>query len=140
MPLGKSAYDKGASCRLQVNGGSQSFNTVNTLRVLGRWMRMFVVPNQSSVPKAWTEFDEAGRMRPGGLRDRVVDVAEELYKFTLLLRGSTEFLVDRFSERKERREKGRLLSHAEKEAEKQAAATAVITARSPAQLSLSNGV
>lgn len=62
----------------QVNGGSQSFNVVNILRVLGRWMRMITIPNQSSVPKAWTEFDEKGRMKPSGFRDRVVDVAEEV--------------------------------------------------------------
>ena len=127
------------SLLLQVNGGSQSFNTVNTLRVLGRWMRMFVVPNQSSVPKAWTEFDEAGRMLPSGLRDRVVDVAEELYKFTLLLRGETAFLVDRFSERQEKREKGRLLTQAEKEAEKAAKDSAVKLAERFAETALTNG-
>eukprot|EP00243_Klebsormidium_subtile_P001891 TRINITY_DN13577_c1_g3_i5.p1 TRINITY_DN13577_c1_g3~~TRINITY_DN13577_c1_g3_i5.p1 ORF type:complete len:371 (+),score=41.00 TRINITY_DN13577_c1_g3_i5:57-1115(+) len=106
-------------CIAQVNGGSQSFNVVNILRVLGRWMRMIVVPNQSSVPKAWTEFDERGRMKASGLRDRVVDVAEEFYKFTLLTREHAQFLVDRYSERKEKREKGRLLSQAEKEAAKE---------------------
>ena len=140
---------------MQVNGGSQSFNVVNTLRVLGRWMRMVTIPNQSSVPKvrgrggsgllmfpvlgsdlclaseknlvngsdlmkfqAWTEFDGEGRMKPSSLRDRVVDVAEELFKFTLLLRPHTDVLVDRYSEREERRVKGRLLSQAEKEAAK----------------------
>lgn len=103
---------------LQVNGGSQSFNVVNILRVLGRWMRMIVIPNQSSVPKAWTEFDSEGRMKESGLRDRVVDVAEEFYKVTLLTREHAAFLVDRYSERKEKREKGRLLSQAEKEAAK----------------------
>ncbi|KAJ3043117.1 hypothetical protein HDV00_005731 [Rhizophlyctis rosea] len=102
----------------QVCGGSQSFNTVNTLRLLGRWMRMFTIPNQSSVPKAWTEFTDDGRMKPSSYRDRVVDVAEELFKFTVLLRGHSEFLVDRYSERKESEEKGRLLSQAEKEATK----------------------
>ena len=84
---------------MQVSAGSQSFNSVNTLRVLGRWMRMFTIPNQSSVPKAYEQFDDAGRMRPGPLYDRVVDVMEELVRFTLLLRDSTEHLVDRYSER-----------------------------------------
>jgi len=86
---------------MQVCGGSQSFNVVNQLRVLGRWMRMFTIPNQSSVPKAYLEFDDAGRMKPSPYYDRVVDVMEELVKFTLLLRDRTEFLVDRYSERKE---------------------------------------
>ncbi|MCU1758471.1 arsenical resistance protein ArsH [Pseudomonas sp. 14P_8.1_Bac3] len=86
---------------MQVCGGSQSFNVVNQLRVLGRWMRMFTLPNQSSVPKAYMEFDEAGRMKPSPFYDRVVDVMEELVKFTLLLRDQKEFLVDRYSERKE---------------------------------------
>lgn len=83
---------------------------------------MNTIPNQSSVPKAWTEFDATDRMKPSSLRDRVVDVAEELYKFTLLLRGHSDFLVDRYSEREERRVKGRLLSQAEKEKEKNDAA------------------
>ncbi|MEE7501975.1 arsenical resistance protein ArsH [Methylobacterium sp. C33D] len=87
---------------MQVSGGSQSFNAVNALRVLGRWMRMITIPNQSSVPMAYREFDEAGRMRPGPLYDRVVDVCEELVKFTLLTRGRADALVDRYSERKER--------------------------------------
>lgn len=86
---------------MQVCGGSQSFNAVNQMRVLGRWMRMFTIPNQSSVPKAYLEFDEAGRMKPSSYCDRVVDVMEELVKFTLLLRGHGNYLVDRYSERKE---------------------------------------
>lgn len=86
---------------MQVCGGSQSFNTVNQLRVLGRWMRMVTIPNQSSVPKAFLEFDEVGRMKPSPYYDRVVDVMEELMKFTLLVRGRETYLVDRYSERKE---------------------------------------
>ncbi|MDH1011080.1 arsenical resistance protein ArsH [Pseudomonas nicosulfuronedens] len=86
---------------MQVCGGSQSFNVVNQLRVLGRWMRMFTIPNQSSVPKAYLEFDDAGRMKPSAYYDRVVDVMEELVKFTWLLRDRQDFLVDRYSERKE---------------------------------------
>ena len=87
---------------MQVSGGSQSFNAVNSMRVLGRWMRMITIPNQSSVPMAYKEFDDAGRMKPGPLYDRVVDVCEELMKFTLLMRGRADYLVDRYSERKER--------------------------------------
>jgi len=86
---------------MQVSGGSQSFNTVNQLRVLGRWMRLITIPNQSSVPKAWLEFDEHDRMKPSALYDRIVDVMEELVKFTLLTRDCTDYLVDRYSERKE---------------------------------------
>ncbi len=90
---------------MQVSGGSQSFNAVNQLRVLGRWMRMLTIPNQSSVPKAFREFDEAGRMKASPLYDRVVDVTEELVKFTLLTRDVAPYLVDRYSERKESAEK-----------------------------------
>lgn len=86
---------------MQVCGGSQSFNTVNQLRILGRWMRMITIPNQSSVPKAFLEFDDAGRMKPSAYYDRVVDVMEELMKFTLMVRGREAYLVDRYSERKE---------------------------------------
>lgn len=86
---------------MQVCGGSQSFNAVNQMRILGRWMRMLTIPNQSSVPKAYLEFDEANRMKPSPYYDRVVDVMEELVKFTLLVRGREDYLVDRYSQRKE---------------------------------------
>jgi arsenic resistance protein ArsH len=86
---------------MEVSGGSQSFNAVNQMRILGRWMRMITIPNQSSVAKAFLEFDEAGRMKPSAYYDRVVDVMEELIKFTLLTRDVAPWLVDRYSERKE---------------------------------------
>jgi arsenic resistance protein ArsH len=86
---------------MQVSAGSQSFNSVNTLRLLGRWMRMFTIPNQSSVAKAYAEFDDAGRMRPSSYYDRIVDVMEELIRFTILLRPHGDQLVDRYSERRE---------------------------------------
>ena len=86
---------------MQVSGGSQSFNVVNTLRLLGRWMRMLTIPNQSSVATAWKEFDEAGRMRPSAYYDRIVDVMEELVRFTLLTRDIRDHLLDRYSERKQ---------------------------------------
>ena len=86
---------------MQVSGGSQSFNAVNQMRVLGRWMRMITIPNQSSVAKAYQEFDEHGRMKPSSYYDRVVDVMEELVKFTLLTRDVSGYLTDRYSERKE---------------------------------------
>jgi arsenic resistance protein ArsH len=93
---------------MQVSGGSQSFNAVNQLRLLGRWMRMITIPNQSSVAKAWQEFDDDGRMKPSSFRDRVVDVCEELFRFTLLLRDRTDALNRRYSEEKQIRERGQL--------------------------------
>lgn len=86
---------------MQVSGGSQSFNAVNQMRILGRWMRMITIPNQSSVARAFQEFDADGRMKPSSYYDRVVDVCEELVKFTLLTRDASPYLTDRYSERKE---------------------------------------
>ncbi|MGR9176306.1 arsenical resistance protein ArsH [Rhizobium leguminosarum] len=90
---------------MQVSGGSQSFNAVGQLRILGRWMRMITIPNQSSVARAFQEFDADGRMKPSSYYDRVVDVCEELVKFTLLTRDASNYLTDRYSERKEEAEK-----------------------------------
>ena len=87
---------------MQVSAGSQSFNSVNTMRVLGRWMRMFTIPNQSSIAKAYEEFDDAGRMKPTSYYDRIVDMMEELVRFTVLLRPHAEQMVDRYSERKDK--------------------------------------
>lgn len=86
---------------MQVSGGSQSFNAVNQMRILGRWMRMITIPNQSSVAKAFLEFEEDGSMKSSSYFDRIVDVMEELYKFTLLTRGQKQYLTNRYSERKE---------------------------------------
>jgi len=86
---------------MQVSGGSQSFNAVNQLRILGRWMRLLTIPNQSSIAKAWDEFDDEGRMKPGPYYNRIVDVMEELMKFTLLTRAQSGYLTDRYSERVE---------------------------------------
>ena len=90
---------------MQVNGGSQSFNAVNQMRILGRWMRCVTIPNQSSVPKAFQQFDENDRMKPSAFYNRMVDVMEELMKFTLLTRSCSDYLTDRYSERFERAEK-----------------------------------
>lgn len=89
---------------MQVSGGSQSFNTVNQLRILGRWMRLLTIPNQSSVARAWDEFDESGRMKPSSFYNRLVDVMEELFRFTILTRDIKDMLVDRYSERVESHE------------------------------------
>ena len=93
---------------MEVSGGSQSFNAVNQLRILGRWMRMVTIPNQSSVAQAWKEFDDEGRMKPSGYRDRVVDVCEELFRFTVLLRDRVDEMTTRYSEQKQLAEKGAL--------------------------------
>lgn len=85
---------------MQVSGGSQSFNAVNQMRILGRWMRMVTIPNQSSIPKAWLEFQD-GRLPAGSFYSRIVDVMEELVKFTWMVRGRKDYLVDRYSERLE---------------------------------------
>lgn len=119
LPLSQGSVrpTQGRTCLVaQVCGGSQSFNTVVALRTLARWMRMPCCTNQSSVPKAWQEFGEGGRMRDSPFRDRVVDVAEEFAKFTLLCAPQADSLTDRYSERKERVAEGRLLTQAEKEA------------------------
>ena len=111
IPLSDGAVrpTQGRTCAvMQVSGGSQSFNTVNQLRVLGRWMRMVTIPNQSSVAKAWQEFDDAGRMKASSYRDRVVDVLEELFRFTVLLRDRTPALTLRYSEEKQKRDEGKL--------------------------------
>ncbi len=101
-PIGGFRPTQGRTLALmQICGGSQSFNTVNQMRILGRWMRMITIPNQSSVAKAFLEFDENGRMKPSPYYNRIVDVMEELIKFTLLTRGRSEYLVDRYSERVE---------------------------------------
>ena len=86
---------------MQVSGGSQSFNAVNQLRILGRWMRLLTIPNQSSTPKAFQEFDDSNRMKPSPFYDRMVDVMEELVKFTLLTRDNKAYFLERYSERKE---------------------------------------
>lgn len=106
---------------LQVCGGSQSFNTVNALRLLARWMRMACVVNQSSIPMAWTQFDDDGRLKAGSLRERVVDVIEEFVRLVRINREYADTLTDRYSERRERAAKGRLLTQAEKVAAKEAA-------------------
>jgi len=101
LALGSIRPTQGRTLALfQVSGGSQSFNTVNNMRILGRWMRMLVIPNQSSIPNAYKQFDESGRMKPSPLYDRVVDVVEELMKFTLLTKDKTDYLVSRYSERR----------------------------------------
>ncbi len=100
-PIGGVRPTQGKTLALmQVCGGSQSFNAVNQMRILGRWMRMLTIPNQSSVPKAWLEF-EGGRMKPSSMYNRIVDVMEELARFTVMTRGRKDMLVDRYSERVE---------------------------------------
>lgn len=105
-------------CVAQVNGGSQSFNAVNVLRQLARWMRMPCCTNQSSIAKAWQEFGDDGRMKKSSFRERVVDVAEEFAKFTAVMVPVKDDLTNRYSERKEKLEEGRLLTQAEKEKNK----------------------
>jgi len=105
-------------CVAQVNGGSQSFNAVNALRILARWMRMPCCTNQSSVAQAWKEFGPDGRMKDSSFRERLVDVAEEFAKFTAVMVPVKDDLVDRYSERKEKLKEGRLLTQAEKELKK----------------------
>lgn len=110
---------QGRTCLVaQCNGGSQSFNVVNALRVLARWMRMPCCTNQSSVAKAWQQFDDNGRMKQSDFRDRVVDCAEEMAKFTAIMAPAMDDLNDRYSERTEKEREGRLLSQAEKESKK----------------------
>lgn len=110
---------QGKTCAVaQVNGGSQSFNAVNYLRLLARWMRMPCCTNQSSVAKAWQEFDDHDRMKDSSFRERVVDVAEEFAKFTAVMAPVSEQLTDRYSERREKAKEGRLLTQAEKEKQK----------------------
>lgn len=100
-PIGGVRPTQGKTLALmQVSGGSQSFNAVNQMRILGRWMRMVTIPNQSSIPMAWKEF-EKGRMKPSSLYNRIVDVMEELARFTVMTRGRKDMLVDRYSERVE---------------------------------------
>ena len=118
-----------AAAVLQVNGGSQSFNVVNTLRLLARWMRMPCVVNQSSVQMAWKEFDDHGRMKESSMRERVVDVMEELMKMVRVNREFADFYTNRYSERKEKAEKGRLLSQEEKEAAKDKAKLEAVKAK-----------
>jgi len=93
---------------MQVNGGSQSFNVVNQLRILGRWMRMLVIPNQSSIPQTWREFYDDGNMRDSNYKQRVIDVLEELFKFTIMTRDHSVYLTTRFSEQEELRKQGEL--------------------------------
>lgn len=101
-PIGGGRLTQGRTLAvMQVSGGSQSFNAVNQLRILGRWMRMIAIPNQSSVAKAFLEFEENGRMKPSPYYNRMVDVMEELMKFTILTRGRSAYLTDRYSERVE---------------------------------------
>jgi len=111
---------QGKTCLVaQVNGGSQSFNAVNALRILARWMRMPCCTNQSSIAKAWQEFDDNGRMKESDFRDRIVDCAEEFAKFTAIMAPVADTLNDRFSERKEKAKEGKLLTQTEKEAMKE---------------------